>query len=635
MLTDIYDIQAYAETLTKHAKTKDGKSFNVRYDSKAKGPYTIERPRSIDIVLPTLNSHMTERDGVLARWFMIHEIAHHTEGAEMYDIAVENALTRPDEDPLAAAVNIFEDGRIERLDGQKYVGDAKIFSKSWDIVLEEQIARLKKQGGFPEDEELQRIASLVALEMEARSNWNGGAASNYHEYQELLPQKSKDYLKLLKDNGFIDVLRNADTAKEVFEAAKKAYELIWEKSADEHIEEQKQKQKQEGDGEEEEDGDESGTGEESGTGGSSSKGNKKDSKRGQEGKGTGKGDPIKELKESKEKVNYLDLLANKHAINNFRGASASGITLDYSEYIDRTKDYKTYTPTKWKDIHVAWWHKDKFSHSGMRNEAHHSSAPRHIKQKMANIHSTHGVPGKGFGNKVRKHLQVLSQAHYVGGHKSGRLHRKNAYKIGVKKVGDGTWNSQIFKRKHQSNILDVAVCVLTDISGSMMGSKVVHAIDSAMLLNTSIGTSLHVPLQLLTFTEDSSDLFIGVVKDYDERLSDSEIRDNMLKSCSFMSSNPDGDAVSWAYRYLKPRKEKRKILVVLSDGSPASSRPGDDMAYVQRVVSEIEKEGIVEIIGIGIKDRNVELIYSNNETIKHASDLEKAVLNVIKRKIIK
>lgn len=630
MLTDIYDIQAYAETLTKHAKTKDGKSFNVRYDSKVKGPYTIERPRSIDIVLPTLNSHMTERDSVLARWFMIHEIAHHTEGAGMYDIAKENALTNPEESPLAATVNIFEDGRIERLDSQKYEGDARVFSKAWDITLSEQIAKLKERG-FPEDEELQKMASLVALEMEARSNWNGGAASNYHDFQDVLPQKSRDYLKLLKDNGFIDVLRNANTAEEVFEASKKAYELIWEESADDHIEQQKQKQA-EGEGEGEGD-----------KGQSKSEGKGKGNERipgendRENGEGQGKeGDPINELKDTGQKVKYTDLLANKHTIKDFRGASASGIKLDYSDYMDRTKDYQTYIPSPWKDIHVAWWHKGRFTHPGIKEEAEISSAPRRIKSEMAKIHAEYGMPGKGFGNKVRKHLQVLSQAHYVGGHKSGRIHRKNAFRVGVPRVGDGTWNSQIFRRKHQNQILDVAVCVLTDISGSMMGSKVIHAIDSAMLLNTSIGNALHVPLQMLTFTEDEGvNPFIGVVKDYDERLSDDEIRDNMLKSCAFMSSNPDGDAISWAYKYLKPRKEKRKILVVLSDGSPASSRPGDDMAYVQRVVKEIEQEGCVEIIGIGIKDRNVELIYSNNETIKRADQLENAVLNVIKRKIIK
>jgi len=59
------------------------------------------------------------------------------------------------------------------------------------------------------------------------------------------------------------------------------------------------------------------------------------------------------------------------------------------------------------------------------------------------------------------------------------------------------------------------------------------------------------------------------------------------------------------------------------------------MAFVQSVVKEIEQGGRVEIVGLGIMDRNVKLIYSKNETIKRADELEKAVLNLVKKQIIK
>lgn len=616
MLTDIYDIQAYAKTLCKHAKTADGKNFQVKFTNE-KAPCTRVTPTTIEIHLPKLNSSMTDRDVVMSRWFMIHEISHHTEGKDIFKIMQENALD-PMKSPLGGLLNCFEDGRIEKSSASKYQGDAQVFSNALDLMVKESLEQFKTTP-FPEDPELQKMGACIVAEMEARSDWNYGAANNYHDYAEALPPIGKEALKKLRDAGMVDVLRNLGSEYDALEAAKKAYELVWEKDPDEHIEEQKkQQQEQEGEGD--------GSGD-TGEGDS------------EEGEGEGQGERVNEVEDSGRTVNYLDLLNSKHSMDMGEGASASGVTLDYTEYMDNPWDGDYYEPCKLEDVRVARFHIKKYSHANVSTaleryaEGH---SHYNIKQKLENLHKQHGEPSKGFGNKVRRHLQVLSQSRYVGGHKKGKLHRKSAFKIGVPQVGNGEWNSRVFRQKHTQDVLDVAVCVLTDFSGSMYGQhKVAHAIDSTMLLNESIGTSLHIPLQILTFTETGGNCFIGVVKDYDERVSDEEVKEGMFKSGAFMSGNPDGDAVMWAYSHLKGRKEKRKILIVLSDGSPASSRPGDDMAFVQKVVKEIEEEGVIEIVGLGIKDRNVEYIYSQNETIQEASELENAVLNLVKKQIIK
>lgn len=630
MLTDIYDIQAYAKTLTKHAKTADGKSFQVLFKDGLKAPYTKVTPNTIEIGLPTPNDRMTERDVTMARWFMIHEISHHTEGHEIFNVMNENGLTNPEESPLAAVLNCFEDGRIEKSDAKKYQGDAKVFSNAMDIFANEQVTKFKKHG-FPEDPEMQKMGACIVADLEARADWNYGAANNYHDYEEQLPPEGRAALKKLRDAGMIDVLRNLRSEQDTLDAAKKAYEIVWEDDPDKHIEEQKQKQQSKGDGKEGQDGE--GKGQQGK--GNKGQGKEQGGKKGEDSDGDSKdGERINELRESGKTVDYLELLNSKVPTEDTK-ASASGITLDYSNYLKGNHSTPAYEPTPLKDIRVVWFHKKKYSHKRLDEEIRNSEEHTSIKDQLDSVHKTHGIPGKGFGNKVRRHLQVLSQARYVGGHKSGRLHRKSAYKIGVPTVGNGEWNSRVFRQKHQQDMLDIAVCVLTDFSGSMYGSKVAHAIDSAMLLNKSIGTSLHIPLQLLTFTDYGRDAFIGVVKDFDERLPDEDIEKYMCQSGSFMSGNPDGDAILWAHRSLMQRKEKRKLLIVLSDGSPASSRPGDDMKFVCNVVKEIENEGVVEIVGLGIMDRNVKHIYSQNETIKKASELEHAVLNLVKKQIIK
>jgi cobalamin biosynthesis protein CobT len=100
-----------------------------------------------------------------------------------------------------------------------------------------------------------------------------------------------------------------------------------------------------------------------------------------------------------------------------------------------------------------------------------------------------------------------------------------------------------------------------------------------------------------------------------------------------MSSNGDGEAILWAFDRIIQRKEKRKLIVVFSDGSPAYGQRGDDMYYAKKVVHDIEKDSPVDIVGIGIMDRNVELIYKEHQVIKKAHELEGVLLALIENKL--
>jgi cobaltochelatase CobT len=68
----------------------------------------------------------------------------------------------------------------------------------------------------------------------------------------------------------------------------------------------------------------------------------------------------------------------------------------------------------------------------------------------------------------------------------------------------------------------------------------------------------------------------------------------------------DGEAVAWAARRLLARPERRRVLVVLSDGCPMDSATalanGADYldAHLQSVVAQYERTGEVEILGLGV-----------------------------------
>ena len=88
----------------------------------------------------------------------------------------------------------------------------------------------------------------------------------------------------------------------------------------------------------------------------------------------------------------------------------------------------------------------------------------------------------------------------------------------------------------------------------------------------------------------------------------------------------------WAYNRLFFRQEKRKILIVISDGAPVddstlSVNPGNYLEKNLRdVIGEIEQNKEVELIAIGI-GHDVSRYYSKAVTIMDVDQLGEVLLN--------
>jgi cobaltochelatase CobT len=102
------------------------------------------------------------------------------------------------------------------------------------------------------------------------------------------------------------------------------------------------------------------------------------------------------------------------------------------------------------------------------------------------------------------------------------------------------------------------------------------------------------------------------------------LRDEMLKE------NIDGEAVAWAHARLVARSEKRKVLVVVSDGTPMDeatlSANGHDYLdnHLASVVEDIERRSPVKLAAIGI-GHNVSRFYRNAMTIARIEHLGPAL----------
>ena len=102
------------------------------------------------------------------------------------------------------------------------------------------------------------------------------------------------------------------------------------------------------------------------------------------------------------------------------------------------------------------------------------------------------------------------------------------------------------------------------------------------------------------------------------------LHDEMLKE------NIDGEALTWAHARLLARSERRRILVVVSDGTPMDEATlaanGHEYleGHLQQVVADIEARSPVQLAAIGI-GHDVSLFYSNATTIARIDHLGPAL----------
>jgi cobaltochelatase CobT len=96
----------------------------------------------------------------------------------------------------------------------------------------------------------------------------------------------------------------------------------------------------------------------------------------------------------------------------------------------------------------------------------------------------------------------------------------------------------------------------------------------------------------------------------------------------------DGEAVAWAVKRMKCRPEGRRLLIVISDGSPMDSATNlvNDAAYLDRhlrdVIAREETEGTVLILGLGV-GLDLSPYYSRRHALELGEGLEQRALDEV------
>lgn len=245
---------------------------------------------------------------------------------------------------------------------------------------------------------------------------------------------------------------------------------------------------------------------------------------------------------------------------------------------------------------------------------------------------------------LERAIAARSAVQWTGGHRKGRINSSSLARLTMFN------DERAFKQKQQSKSKDVAISLLVDASSSMSDSKIRTATYAAYGLSAVLDR-LNITHEVLGFSTKKGyiegaveeqrrlgirygrnyALYIPVFKSFQERMN-SEVKKRLasLSNAAWLNENVDGESVQIAASRLSQRPEKRKILIVLSDGSPCC--PGDRNALVNHLKStlrEIEKTDI-EVLGIGIEDNSVAEFYKKHIVLNDLKDLPTTVISRIK-----
>ena len=248
------------------------------------------------------------------------------------------------------------------------------------------------------------------------------------------------------------------------------------------------------------------------------------------------------------------------------------------------------------------------------------------------------VSQENFAQQVRRLIQIRAKSQTQYGVKKGKLDQSRLSRICFNAPG---FNERVFKNKIDNKTLDAAITVLVDMSGSMGGDKVLNALASTLLVN-EVCSTLNIPLEILGFTDASAGFsepkpLMFVYKGFNDlRVNDDSLKEYFALSSGFMVGNPDGENILWAYDRLNKRKEKKKLLIVMSDGSPAASKSSSGLEkFTEKVIKEIEASKSVDIYGLGLCSDAVTYYYKANSVVREPNEIPSKLIELIERKILK
>ncbi len=258
---------------------------------------------------------------------------------------------------------------------------------------------------------------------------------------------------------------------------------------------------------------------------------------------------------------------------------------------------------------------------------------------------------KNLVNKLKRKLLAKKNIYFEINKEDGFIDRKKFTQIITKPFSHNNYFN-IQDNDYQNTVLSI----LLDNSGSMRGLPIIMVAMAAEII-AKIFEGFAIKTEILGFTtcewrggkskklwEEQgkvtnpgrlSDLRHIIYKSEHQTLKKSRNNLGLMLRDGILKENIDGEALIWASSRLKAKNEKRKILLVISDGNPIDdSTNSNNQAnilndHLHQTIQRLEKHSKIEIAAIGI-GHNVGDFYQNSITVKNLEE----VGNVMIKRII-
>lgn len=216
--------------------------------------------------------------------------------------------------------------------------------------------------------------------------------------------------------------------------------------------------------------------------------------------------------------------------------------------------------------------------------------------------------------------------------KKGRLDNRKLARYKMMENTD-TPETKIFKRSNKDIIPDVSVLGLADISGSTSGELFKKIIDCLATIEGGFAPLL--PIKLMTYEGGTGSPNINILKDFNNRIKRINYSATFKKIGRAGGGTPTAEAMAIGGHELKKRKEKKKLLFIITDGEP------NDQEAVLKITKQLRSKAI-KVVAILVQDgvnrrveENFEKMYDNKDFItaseeEFASILIKLLTNWIK-----
>ena len=216
-------------------------------------------------------------------------------------------------------------------------------------------------------------------------------------------------------------------------------------------------------------------------------------------------------------------------------------------------------------------------------------------------------------------------------------------------------NDILYKKDKDTVAKNTIVSLLIDNSGSMRGRPIVIAANAVDILVKTL-EKCGVKIEILGFTTKRwkggksrenwvevgripnpgrlNDLLHIIYKDSDRNWKSCEKNLGIVLKEGLLKENIDGEALLWAEKRLLAKTEKKKILIVISDGAPVddstlSSNNSNLLEFhLKEVIRKIEKEKRIDLLAIGI-GHDVSKYYKKAITITEVEKLAEVLLTKI------